>query len=263
MSLGGFTLADRLGTKTLPCRVEGCTRTWLQLGSKALALGGGAVVDPSDPGAGMCEPCKKKLASLTDKQRRCDVPGCNGTWTWTVKDQLEAFAAHRAPPKNMCASCEQKLASLEDKQIPCAIPGCTRSGTLSKRAQLLADVAAAATPEAVDEPPAAAPEGESAQAEADGEAKPTDAKDDAKPEKPGRVTFTGHFCEPCSDVARRLTDRPVSCGINGCKRKWIWKADDQIQAFAAGKPNEPPRRMCDTCRAHFGKLVDREVRCRT
>ncbi|HEY0709006.1 MAG TPA: hypothetical protein VGG33_19515, partial [Polyangia bacterium] len=36
-----------------------------------------------------------------------------------------------------------------------------------------------------------------------------------------------------------------------------------IQAFAAGKPNEPPRRMCDGCRASFGKLLDREVRCRT
>ena len=71
------------------------------------------------------------------------------------------------------------------------------------------------------------------------------------------------MCGPCGDVARRLTDRPVHCGINGCKRKWIWKADDQLLAFAAGKPNEPPRRMCETCRANFGKLLDREVRCRT
>jgi hypothetical protein len=77
------------------------------------------------------------------------------------------------------------------------------------------------------------------------------------------VTYEGHLCEPCADVARRISDRHVSCGISGCKRKWVWKADDQIQAFAAGKPNEPPRRMCDTCRANFGKLVDREVRCRT
>ena len=91
----------------------------------------------------------------------------------------------------------------------------------------------------------------------------TSATQSDKPEKPGKVTITGPMCGPCGDVARRLTDRPVHCGINGCKRKWIWKADEQLQAFAAGKPNEPPRRMCETCRANFGKLLDREVRCRT
>jgi hypothetical protein len=55
----------------------------------------------------------------------------------------------------------------------------------------------------------------------------------------------------------------VACGITGCKRKWLWKADEQLGFFVAGKPNEPPRRMCDGCRASFGKLSDREIRCRT
>ncbi|HEY0713770.1 MAG TPA: hypothetical protein VGF45_13915, partial [Polyangia bacterium] len=96
-----------------------------------------------------------------------------------------------------------------------------------------------------------------------GNAADAHAQKAAGKEKPGRVTIEGPMCGPCGDVARRLTDRPVTCGINGCRRKWIWKADEQIQAFAAGKPNEPPRRMCDGCRASFGKLLDREVRCRT
>jgi len=73
---------------------------------------------------------------------------------------------------------------------------------------------------------------------------------------PNGVTIVGLFCEPCTDVARKLKDRAVNCGIIGCSRKWTWKADDQIQAFAAGKPNEPPRRMCAECRAEFGKLGD-------
>jgi hypothetical protein len=87
---------------------------------------------------------------------------------------------------------------------------------------------------------------------------------DAAPASTGNgVSFPGVYCDPCSQVSRRLKDREVSCGINGCSRKWTWKADEQIQAFAAGKPNEPPRRMCAECRLEFGKLGDREIRCRT
>jgi hypothetical protein len=122
------------------------------------------------------------------------------------------------------------LDSLQDQEIPCAVPGCTRSALLTKQDQLLAQ----GQPESPPEPP-----------------------------KPGAITVTGILCEPCEQVSRRIKDREVNCGINGCTRKWIWKADDQIVAFAAGKPNEPPRRMCDTCRANFGKLADRDVRCRT
>jgi hypothetical protein len=85
----------------------------------------------------------------------------------------------------------------------------------------------------------------------------------SEPVKTDGVTIQGVFCEPCEQIARKLRDRQMNCGINGCTRKWTWKADEQIQAFAQGKPNEAPRRMCDTCRASFGKLPDREVRCRT
>jgi hypothetical protein len=110
------------------------------------------------------------------------------------------------------------------------VPGCTRTAQLTREQQLIAHGQPDAEPQ---------------------------------PAKPGAVTLAGTMCEPCAQVSRRIKDREVNCGINGCSRKWIWKADDQIVAFAAGKPNEPPRRMCDSCRASFGKLGDREVRCRT
>jgi hypothetical protein len=237
MSLGGFTLADRLGAKTVPCRVSGCTRTWIQLSNAALKLGTGAA-DANDPTAGMCEPCRGKAKEVKDVQRGCDRPGCEGTWTWPAQAQLEAFATKKPAPKRLCAECETKLASLETKQLPCTVPGCTRSAVLSPRAQLLAEGAAPV----------------------EGSKAPTEGTNGSGP---GTVTVTGVLCGPCEDVSHRIKDRQVSCGINGCKRKWIWRADDQMQAFAAGKPNEPPRRMCDECRAGFGKLVDRDVRCRT
>ncbi len=178
----------------------------------------------------MCEPCRDKSRRLHDIERRCDCPGCTGTWTWTAAAQLEAFATDRAAPKHLCADCQTLLDSLEDKEIPCVVPGCARTAVLTRQQQLISHGQPDSEPE---------------------------------PAKPGAVTLTGTMCEPCSQVARRIKDREVDCGINGCTRKWVWKADDQIAAFAAGKPNEPPRRMCDTCRSVFGKLGDREVRCRT
>lgn len=229
MAAGTFTLADRLGAKSFPCRVPGCTRTWLQLSTKAFGLGRGT--SDGDPATeGMCEPCREKSRRVADVERRCDRAGCSGTWTWTAAAQLAAFAADRPPPKSLCGACQSLLATLEDREIPCAVPGCTRTSLLTKQQQLVSQGQ-----------PEVAPE----------------------PAKPGTITVTGYLCDPCDQVARRIKDRQVNCGINGCSRKWIWKADDQIVAFAAGKPNEPPRRMCDTCRAGFGKLPDREVRCRT
>ncbi len=178
----------------------------------------------------MCEPCREKSRRLHDVERRCDRPGCTGTWTWTAAAQLEAFAGDRPPPKRLCASCQSQLDSLEEKEVPCSVPGCARTAILTREQQLLSQGEPDAPPE---------------------------------PAKPGALTLTGVLCAPCAEVGRRLRDREVTCGISGCTRKWIWKADEQIVAFAAGKPNEPPRRMCDACRATFGKLADREVRCRT
>jgi hypothetical protein len=243
MSLGGgFTLADRLGAKTQPCRVKGCTRTWLQLSSKALALGGGPV-DPSDPAAGMCEPCRTKLRGLRDAQRSCERPGCPGTWSWPVMAQLEAFATRRSPPRGLCADCEATLASLERKEVACAAPGCTRTAVLTPRDQLLSPAPIAA------------------------ETAPEEGRDEtARPGEQARlgVTITGPLCAECERVAPRIKDRPVNCGINGCNRKWLWRADEQLHYFATGRPPDPPpRRMCGECRAEFGKLLDREVRCRT
>lgn len=249
MALGGFTLADRLGARAIPCRVKGCTRTWLQISNKALSLRGGESGSDGADG-GLCEPCANKLRGIKDVERRCDRPGCAGTWTWPVAAQLEAFATRRPAPKALCAACEGLLATLEDKEAACNVPGCARKAVITRRAQLLAMDAPAASngqPNGQGDAPAANAE---------------NAETGGRQTEAG-VTFTGPFCSPCEPMTRKLKDRAVTCGITGCSRKWTWRADDQIQAFAAGKPPEPPRRMCGECRAEFGKLVDREVRCRT
>jgi hypothetical protein len=226
MGLGGFTLADRLGAKSSPCSVKGCTRTWMTLASgqgKKLSanLGGRGAADPKDPASSMCDPCRETFGKVRDSERACDRPGCDGKWTWSAMAQVEAFATGRSAPAGLCAGCEGKLEGLADKSLPCMVPGCTRTSVFSRRAQLLAGA-----PETEPTPP------------------------------PGR-------CAQCEGVFRKLKDRPVRCGINGCDKKWTWSADEQIQAYAAGLTNDPPRRMCETCQAAFGSIADREVRCRT
>src|SRR4051794_21886046 len=143
----GFTLADRLGAKSLPCTVSGCTRTWISMAGaqtsqgnksgKGLQLGGRGAANPADPASSMCDPCRDKLAKTRDQERPCDRPGCSGHWTWSVAEQMEAFATKRPAPRGLCADDEQKLAALEDKPVPCSVPGCARASVFTKRAQLL------------------------------------------------------------------------------------------------------------------------------
>src|SRR5512141_236745 len=108
MAAGRFTLADRLGAKSLPCRVPGCTRTWIQLSNNAFGLAGGS--SDGDPATeGMCEPCREKARRVRDLERKCDRPGCTNTWTWTAAEQLVAFATERPAPKRLCESCQTLL----------------------------------------------------------------------------------------------------------------------------------------------------------
>jgi len=136
---------------------------------------------------------------------------------------------HRPAPKHLCVDCQKLLDSLQDQQIPCAAARLHTHSTLTREQQLVS-------------------QGQ------------TPAESAAAPN--GGVSFAGLLCEPCAQVARKLKDRAVNCGIIGCSRKWTWKADDQIQAFAAGKPNEPPRRMCASAAPNSASWGPRD-RCRT
>jgi len=211
----GFTLADRLGAKSLPCSVPGCTRTWIQMAGKALALA------RSSEGPAMCEPCRKKAETLRDETRNCDRAGCAETWVWPADAQLRAFAAGKPAPKRLCDSCEGRLAALSDQEIPCSVEGCQRKGIFSARDQLLLGA-----PEVA-------------------------------------VTAPSAMCQACAGVYGKIKDRAVPCAVRACRNKWSWSKDAQIQAYAAGLPNEAPKRLCESCQTSLGELAEKPVRCRT
>jgi hypothetical protein len=272
MGSAGFTLADRLGAKSFPCSVPGCTRTWISLATgKGLKLGGRNAPDPSDPASGMCDPCRERFAKLEAQERRCERPGCEHTWTWSVPAQLEAFAAKKPPPQRLCAACEEKLAGLEDKPVPCSVPGCTRGSVFGKRAQLLAG---APEVEVTPAPTMCGPcEGvfkklkdrqvncgingcknkwvwsasEQIQDYAAG-----------KPNEPPR-----RMCDECKAVFGGIADREVRCRTSGCKKTWTWSRSDQLDACVAGKaPPKAPHRMCQSCLDIYSRLKDVERPCR-
>jgi hypothetical protein len=270
MGSAGFTLADRLGAKSLPCSVAGCSRTWISL-SGNLALGGRTAADPNDPASGMCDPCREKFAKLGDAQRACDRPGCSGTWTWPLMAQLEAFASKRQPPTHLCADCEQRLGALEDKPVPCSVPGCARTSVLTRRAQLLAgapEVTLEATPTRCTQCEGVYKKLKDRQVScgivgckhkwvwtADEQ---IEAYATGKTNEPPR-----RMCDECKTVFGGIADREVRCRTSGCKKTWIWSRSDQLDACISGKPApKAPHRMCPSCLDIYSRLKDVERPCR-
>jgi len=272
MGLAGFTIADRLGAKSSPCSVPGCTRTWLSLASaKGAKLGGRGAASADDPASSMCDPCREAFAKTKDQQRACDRPGCAGTWTWTVTQQMEAFASKRPPPAGLCAEDEANLEALADKAVPCAVPGCKRTSMFTRRAQLLAGAPAVEPPlptqrcgqcEGVfrklkDRPVRCGINGcdnkwswsalEQIEAYANG-----------LPNDPPR-----RMCDRCKADFGAIADREVRCRTSGCKKTWTWTRSDQLDACLAGKPTpKAPHRMCESCNGIYRTLQDVERPCR-
>lgn len=110
----------------------------------------------------------------------------------------------------MCEPCRQRLGTLVDREGSCKVHGCTRTVTIDRESQLRAWAALGST-----EPDAEAP-------------------------------LPKRMCEVCREFCRLHADREVPCGRPGCDRTWTYKTGAQLQAFLAGR-FEDPLRLCDTC----------------
>lgn len=55
-----------------------------------------------------------------------------------------------------------------------------------------------------------------------------------------------------------LADKQLPCKIKGCKRTFLWTAQQQLRSF--GKP--PPQRMCEYHAGQLYDLSDKEIPCR-
>ena len=228
--------------REIRCSNPSCQRTWMwtksaQLGQlqKSSARRDGADAAPSRP----CDHCVREERELGDSQIPCRVDGCSETWTWTRDAQLKhrAWMRHAppgviapsgdrprgkrrrrargnagadGPPPRMCESCRQRLGALVDRETPCKVHGCTRTVTIDRESQLRAWVAAGPGAVIAD------------------------------------VALPKRMCEVCREFCRLHSDREVACGRPGCDLTWTYKTGAQLQAFLAGR-FEDPLRLCASC----------------
>ena len=235
------TIEDR----EVRCTNPWCERTWtwtksVQLGQLGRSSAHGK---PDQPPSRTCDHCQREDRELGDAEIACRVDGCPNTWTWTRDAQLKhrawmrhqpngaaaAAEAERArggrrrrgrggrtgragidgPAPRMCDACRQRLNALVDRETSCKVHGCTRTVTIDRESQLRAWVAA----------------GEQAASE---------------------LALPKRMCEVCREFCRLHHDREVACGRPGCDRTWTYKTGAQLQAFLAGR-FEDPLRLCPTC----------------
>lgn len=124
------------------------------------------------------------------------------------------------PPQRMCSPCAQKLGRIVAREVPCKVHGCTRTWTWDRASQLRAWVQS--------------------------------GSDDVEwdPPAPKRM------CEVCRDFCRTHPDREVPCGRPGCENTWTYKTGAQLQAFLAGRQQDPLK-LCDECtKGEFAKQAE-------
>jgi hypothetical protein len=268
----GFTLADRLGARSNPCSVRGCSRTWLQMTGRVAKLGGRAGASEGDPTSSMCEPCREAYPKLVDAIHLCDRVGCEHVWTWPVGEQIEAFAANRPAPQRLCLDCESRLSSLADREIPCAVTGCHRHAVFTRRAQLIAggsEGEPAPAPTMMCAPCANVYEkikdrqitcGIQGCKQKWSWTRDAQIQDYAAglPNEPPR-----RLCDACRTVFGAIADREVRCRTSGCKNTWTWPRETQLSSAVAGKPlPKAPHRMCQRCIDVYSATRDIERPCR-
>lgn len=218
----------------VPCANPGCDKTW--------TWSRGARVE--QPPRRACDDCQREEKTLVDRDVPCKVGGCRRTWLWTEDGQLkhrawlrrnagEPESAERGtgkgrrrgrrrkkqvgsihtPPPRMCEPCRAKLLLLSDREGPCKVHGCTRMAGVDRDTQLRAW---------------ALLHTEDLQAEV--------------PSAPRRM------CEVCREFCKNHSDRKIVCGRPGCDKTWTFKTGAQLQAFLAGRLEDPVR-LCETCSA--------------
>ncbi len=113
-------------------------------------------------------------------------------------------------PARLCKPCSQRLANVQPKDIPCKVHGCSRTWTWDRISQLKSWAVLG-----ID-----------------------DLEREVNPPK--------RMCDVCREFCRTRPDRTIACGRPGCDGSWVYKTGAQLQAFLAGRVQDPIR-LCDEC----------------
>jgi hypothetical protein len=130
-------ILETLKDKLVPCRVKGCTRTWV---FDAEAQHQHHIMHGPDSPAPkrMCRECYEFYQKSEDRLVRCQVRGCHGRCLYSRRHQLEDFASGTSePPGLLCKKCRVKIQHLEDKDVACSVPGCDTTWKYTAKEQFL------------------------------------------------------------------------------------------------------------------------------
>lgn len=219
-------LLSHIDDREVPCSNEGCNNLWQWSAAEQIAAYG------QPPPRRECARC----ASTSASEIRCSVDGCRRTWSWGRDAQIKHRSWNKrrgderggggkkrrrradGPPRRKCEPCQAKLAKLTERPSSCKVHGCTRPVLIDRDVQLRAWAASGNTDPNFD---AALPK---------------------------------QMCEVCREFCRTHDDRAVSCGRPGCEKSWTYKRGAQLQAFLAGR-FEDPIRLCEGCESETRKAA--------
>lgn len=246
-------LFSHLDDRAVPCKVEGCSRTWTWTAAEQIESFG------QPPPRRMCAEHLAAQNTAADVQVACSNPWCERTWTWTRQAQLAAAqrGGPRRPdgepqaPSRVCDHCIREEKELADAEVACRVDGCTGTWTWSRDAQLKHRAWLRHQPGSPR--PDAASEGGRGRRRRRGRGQSIDGP-------PPRM------CESCRQRLAALVDRETLCKVHGCTRQVKIDRESQLRAWvAAGDRNLAdvplPKRMCEVCREFCRLHRDREVPC--
>ncbi len=248
--MGFATLRDALVGREVPCRMRGCTRTWLWRKEDQFKAGSGG--KPAlEPPKRMCEPCAARAQGVEDREVGCSKASCEHRWKWSKFAQVEAWlrAGEKEPtePRGFCDACRTAVAEKGDREVKCRVRTCTKTWLWTGRAQLLAGDGAP-PPERMCE----ACEGQFRDLQAQdlpckirgckrtwGWSKWSQLEHAAS----GKKDAPSRMCDPCAHRYSQVADREVPCRIKGCDKTWTWSRGSQLEVEASGGGAPPaPRR---------------------
>ncbi|MEM6291514.1 MAG: hypothetical protein AAGA54_09625 [Myxococcota bacterium] len=210
-------LLSHIDDREVPCSVDGCKTTWVWTAAEQVAAYG------QSPPRRECAAC----ASTSAMEMRCSVDGCKRTWSWSREAQIKhrAWTQRRSsenkrggkrrrrgdgPPRRKCDLCQKKYGTLAERPSVCRVHGCSRPVVVDRDAQLRSWAGMGST--------------------------------DLSREAP----LAKQMCDVCREFCRTHDDRAIACGRPGCEKSWTYKRGAQLQAFLAGR-FEDPIRLCGPC----------------
>lgn len=245
-------LFSHLDDRQIPCKVDGCDRTWTWTAAEQIQAFG------QPPPRRMCAEHAAAFGGVGDREVPCANPGCERTWTWPKSAQLAQMqrSGTAEPPRKVCPECTKEERELADREVPCRVEGCARTWTWTRDAQLKHRTWARRF----------------AEEEAAGTAPPPERTSGGKRRRRRKQRVDVHeppprMCLPCRDKAAAIVEREVPCKVHGCTRATVLDRESQLRAWArlgtldiaAEAPQT--RRMCESCREFCRTHPDREVSC--